>query len=1251
MTSIRLTPRQKEGLERGVPKVLEAGAGSGKTRVLTERILTLLGLSGSTEAQNHRTYSPDQVVAITFTKKATAEIRGRISEAAQARWRELAKASSSHLPEWAQSLDSLLFGLRSLEVLTIDGLFRQLITPHFGSLGFPADPRILDPREGKWLAREALAQVLDRSGKSQEGRGSPSLRLALEAYGNRFHLESRLKLLVSAGLPLEAWAKAGPEFFLERFQKDLESDLRQAMEAIHRIPGIRQDLDLVWGGFQNLSGNDALSALWAPTFGVRYQGRLDEAFVLRILTQFATKKGLRSVSRLGSQGNWGGKEAISLVREATQRILEGLEPFQWIQAAREAASREQSAAEGWWPLIQLGAEVQAEYQERKLELGVVDFRDLRAALEKLRAEPTWEAVLAAWRAQKPVFLLDEMQDTDPAQWDLLRPLVAPRQEGVETFLVGDPKQAIYGFRGADVHTFLRAQRELSHLPGTEESRTKVSLVKNFRTNPALLESVNELFAPLFAQGPKGVQVDFTPLEPGLPDGPARFEIHAVDETPDPDSELSRRGPFNQFEALATRIQELVHGPEAVDPGEIAILLRKRTRQAELLEALRRRAIPYQTSGGVGFFQTSEVQDAIHLLAVLRDPHQDLELATTLRSPFFSFSDDALLALAWRRPPGASLWSRLAAYAGDAPEAIPEELGPLGPELEALYRESFRTLETWISWCRELPASEAIPQILDASAIWGVLRLRPDGPQALSNLVKFLGLLEGYPESFSELSRRAQEWAREETQEAEADILAPGGAGAVQVMTIHASKGLEFPYVFLPDLASQGRPGGSNRVLLPPGELPAFSAPLWLLEIPPFPRSSSSRAEAKQPYSFLRAQRLLKEREAAEEIRLFYVACTRAERGLFLYGASDESKPRISFSNFLSGKHWMGQSLAALGVEAEDFEVGFKQLSRLKVPLIRDLPVLEASPEEAPTASDPSDLAAPPEAWADLSAWQALRVPERVSPQVLALARCPRRFQIRSQFGFQPEEGGAFWGAASRPHTRALWLGRAIHAGLEAWVQDPGSKQAFEVPGWELTRAYDLDSPTRALVEEEALDGLQSFLDTELAAEIRAAKRVWSELEVSAELGPTLLRGTLDCLVQTQAGELLLIDFKTDRPAPRVPVEEWMQLKAPEYLEQLLAYALGVRARFPDQARLTIALAFVQAESHWSLELDLKDPSGPLAAFQAQALERLEGIFSGRFRRQDALEEITPATCQSCPFQLRCPESLAPEASSAETTSA
>ncbi|MDQ2938783.1 MAG: UvrD-helicase domain-containing protein, partial [Acidobacteriota bacterium] len=472
--------------------------------------------------------------------------------------------------------------------------------------------------------------------------------------------------------------------------------------------------------------------------------------------------------------------------------------------------------------IKILKNVDRRLREAKHQLAALDFDDLQLRVLQLLEQP--EVLLRASRRYK-FFLVDEFQDTNSIQRDLMNRLALSHRKDANLFIVGDRKQSIYGFRGADVDVFREMTEALVKAGGSPQP-----LHLNFRSQPPVINFLNLLFGRLFQPGeeinPQDLgQLGYVEHEPSIAEretvdhGPlVELMVDTIAEPEDPKAKRTTRE--RDAQQLARRINSLTANtagtpadtqePDATPPRfeyrDIALLFRAMTDVPVYESIFRRAGIPYQTVLGKGFYEREEIRDLIQLLRFLDNRTDELALAAVLRSPLCGISDDALLAL--------RLGPRIGETpAGEAPEARrrPRKLFRAlrqqreidfiaSEEREALERAT-TFLQSLIEKRNRYPVGDLLRFAVNTSEYTTVVAANFDGAQRLANIQKLFVLAERFERSGAHLIRDFVKYVHDfeviGSRESEGQL--DDTANAVKLMTIHQAKGLEFPVVIIPDL--------------------------------------------------------------------------------------------------------------------------------------------------------------------------------------------------------------------------------------------------------------------------------------------------------------------------------------------------------------------------------------------------------------------------------------------------------------------
>lgn len=799
---------------------VEAGAGTGKTTVLVDRIVAIL-------RDGHATV--DELVVITFTRLAAAELATRVRERL-----EDARDNATSEEERAR-LEEALYALPRARIETIHafaaGLLRERpveagLDPGFEEMDDLSASLAFDEAYHEWLAGllnpedgerpEAVWRALNR------GLDLRHLREVVE----QVHHHRSLLPLVHDDVPAPDIAG-----FLERFEQDVD-------ELEDLLRGCRNPDD---------PGAQQIRVLIAQRDDLRAMRHDPDALERAVLL-------LPKIGKKGTRTNWADPADCDRQKEICEELSEAVEEIKRALRAEAIAG-----------LLPLAEEFVRDYTEQRRRTGRAEFEDLLIwARDLLRDRPE---VRRYFRERFRCILVDEFQDTDPLQVEILLYLCGEEPDGTAArdwrelrpapgrlFLVGDPKQSIYRFRRADISIYEWVKRHV--LPGD-----LCTITQNFRSLSGVIDWVNGCFQHIIAPL-DGVQAGYVPLAPwpqarlDLPRAPVVVVHHEMDGSADD----VRRQEATTLAALLRQAVEVeawpVRDPETgeVRPArwrDIAILVPSRTGIEIYEEALAEAGIPYRHEGGRSFFQRQEVRELINCLRAIDDPGDRLSMVAALRSGAFGCSDEEIF---------------LAANAMGADFDYRRE----PPPGHAAVADGMHALRTLHTLRHRLPLPELVRRVIDATRLIEYALTLPQGDQAAANLLKVVDQARAFAAARGGGLRAFVRWldtaTSRSTEEEDADV-AEAGDDVVRLLTIHAAKGLEFPIVALANL--QGRDARVNNVI------PDHAAHRLHLRV-----GSQSLGYFETP-GYAAAAEIEQQHAAAERDRLLYVAATRARDHLIL----------------------------------------------------------------------------------------------------------------------------------------------------------------------------------------------------------------------------------------------------------------------------------------------------------------------------------------------------------------------------------
>ncbi|MBI3491981.1 MAG: UvrD-helicase domain-containing protein [Acidobacteria bacterium] len=830
--------------------VVEAAAGTGKTTELVKRILRVLATGRATMTE---------IVAVTFTEKAAGELKLRLREALE---NDRAEATDGVVK---QRLEDALETLEDAHVNTIHGFCAELlrerpvearVDPLFSVLTEPQADRLYSRAFHAWL-EDALQNPPEGVRRALRRTSAPSFLGGGEHSGP-------VDRLRGAGYALAAQRDFPAPWSRPAF--DRASEIDRLVAALHHLADLSAaasserdnvfvDLDAVRRLSRQIRLEQTFGQPPAPVPG--FGGRDLDGWEAR-LVDLTRDRGF-SRTRKGSGYKFGKDVTRTEVLAARAALCADLQQFRKDADADLAASLQQELS---------GAT--ARYQDLKRAAGSLDFTDLLARARDLIK--TNDAVRRHLQRKFTRIFVDEFQDTDPIQAEILL-LLADSVPG-KLFIVGDPKQAIYRFRGTDVGTYWRVRDEIRDAGGRV-----LQLTTSYRSVPAIQRFVNAAFRIAMTGDPFALQAEYVPLSEHRPAGDSQPAIVAL-PVPEP---YSRRGPLKASakaiesslpDAVGAFIAWLVDEKNgwSIQPRDVAVLFRRFVSFGEdmtrkYVDAIEARNVPHLLVGGKAFHGREEVETIRAALAAIEWPDDELSVFAALKGSLFAIDDEHLLEFRHR-------------FGTFHPFRIPKELGGnTGQDLvltgEATTHltpiaEALRVLQQLHRGRNYRPVADTIGRLLTETRAHVGFILRPAGEQALANVLHVAEIARQYEASggisFRGFIDELRDAASEEA--AEAPILEEGSDG-VRLMTVHKAKGLEFRVVILADLTCHLSRRDASRYLDASRGLCAMKIGGWA------PRELHDHEQEEVA------------RDEAEGVRLAYVAATRARDLLVVPALGDE----------------------------------------------------------------------------------------------------------------------------------------------------------------------------------------------------------------------------------------------------------------------------------------------------------------------------------------------------------------------------
>ncbi len=1050
---------------------VQAGAGTGKTTEMVQRIVRLI-VAGEVEITS--------IVAITFTEKAAGELRERIR-------RELERvASDSDARDTERERCRAAVGaIDEAPIQTIHAFSQRLLQAFPIEAGLPPTFTAIDGVGARLAFQRRWQRFMARTVASDvEQPHDEVLRVALGLGMTTRQFRGLAELCENDSDRVIAWASSSalvrphaPQLkaLFDLFDL-IDEQTRRCLDQSDKLYVLLSSQLGAWRDVLSLAADDELETLIA----------LNDMPALK-------------VGRLGQKANWPGDSktrASELVEQLKSERSNLLQPTQqWVLDG----------------LLRVTVEFVAEGVAQRRREGVLQFHDLLVFARDLLASSSH--VLREVRRRYRFVLVDEFQDTDPVQTEIIS-LLTSLDGSVpgSLFTVGDPKQSIYRFRNADPAEYAAMRNRASEV---------LDLTANFRTLPAVVDWVNQTFARLLGEAEREwVSLDAArEVSELLGDGSVVVFGDVQVRRSMTSAEVRQLEATDIVDRIVSALDSgwMVEDRGSYRPvrlNDIAVLMPTRVALPSLERALRARSVPYRVESRSLIWATQEVRDVLNIAAAVQDPSDEVALVGALRSPAFGCSDRELLQ--WVAEGGR--WD----YRQDVPAAVASSLVAQGMSaLRALHDKH---------WWKT--ASETIGDIIRTRQMFELAFGYERQREVWARLRFLIDQSRAWGDEHTTGLRGFVQWAKtqaDENADALEFVVPDGDDDAVRVMTIHASKGLEFPVVFVTGLNSS--PSNADTVRL-----------LWADDNQPCIRLGAA-ALGFETVGFSE----LAERDGVEDmqerLRLLYVAATRARDHLLI------SVHRVEKSDLLS-------SMLTKVLPDDSYSVGS--------PVVADSAVPDETVVDAPVVD-----------WPDLAARRASALRRGAAPGVVSATEMTRLMNqsppLESVLATDSVED-------RNELLERLAFGRVVHRVLE--LVQPDSEANIDELAEAIAGAegFSHRSAEAAVVVRQALQS-RPF------REAVDSGRWWKELSVAADIGGVVANGSVD-LVYERDGELVVVDYKTDPVTSQAEAMERLR----HYQWQLLIY-VGALQRATGKRVAEASLLFVSAGLSKPIVVSLEDLPG------------------------------------------------------------
>ena len=1159
---MRLTPNQQRALSIEKHICVTAGAGSGKTTVLVERYLKIL---------REGNVDPQEIVAITFTDKAAAEMKERIIE-------ELSPQEERDGSEQDNSLQGFREKMSTAHISTIHAFCSRILREFPFQAGVPANFSILQGIEQQLLLQQIIRETLKNIATNEEDEHRDELTRLLQRYGGQQKLVDLLSTMINQRdalehLMQEIYKNPNDTEIHGILQERVRERKQQIRERLMSTIDIREFTQCLNTVLQVASGKkaDVAENLIRQLEG-QYEPDRNSPEVPNLLKEIATLITTRE-NKIATQSflpkkidRTGIADEIDFLVATSKKIknIPILEDENDDDKKGDVETDDDFLLSTIRDLLTLYIRISKAYRIAKLSQGKLDYADLQLKTRDLLRDN--KEIRQKLVSRHKYYMVDEYQDTNELQYELVM-MLTDELKAANLFIVGDPKQSIYAFRGADVRVFTKTKQKIKDNGGGD-----IPLTENFRSLRDPVGFVNYFFNDLMGDEKETeFEVEYEALTQARPvKGNGTVEILIGKQGEDLADEYSLiahhiKSMKTNAETIYKRGEDGKEAEHPIEYGDIAILIQTRTHLPNIENALLEADIPYLTTGGVGFYQRQEIYDIWNYLNFLNDPlKNETSLAAVLRGPAFGISDTELYEISLQK--AENFWEKAQKYQIHSDNLC----------------TAIATLERHKQFARRMPVNQLIVTIVNETGMIGTLKTGKQGQQRWVNYQKLLEHARNFDgEETKQILPDFIEFLdiliEEERREGQAPIEA--SSGAVQIMTIHASKGKQFPVVILPRL---DRKGQTDRE-------PFIDEAFGIGFSPLNPDKDYSKTE---PDIVTHIKNRAYEKEIAEKKRLFYVGTTRACDRLILSG----TPPKMNILGWLYTHLNIGEEddSLSLPVTLEMFANNRTnpQSFTLQIPIQQALPAT-ASEDDTADETTPVDFPELPRKLEPTGTSAAFSVPELAN-----YARCPLRYQLQNVLQI-PTNG------QEAPDLDEDEMDAALRYTLTQTKKQSDIENLDTTIDKALENYPEVTAQSKSTLRKHA----DNFINSELGKTVFSASGVQMNQHIHADINGHIVDGRFDRLFKDETGNYQIINYRTD---------EAQNLNIPD--PEMELYSLLWHRCYPNESTVTINLFFTE-HGHWK---QMHFSPAELQEAQERWQEKISALQRGVY-------EKNPEHCCSCPY--------------------
>ena len=1096
---MELTREQQAAVDaRDENLLIAAAAGSGKTHTLTKRVLKLV----------EDGCNVDQMLIVTFTRAAAREMRARIQAALTRRLEE------TFDDELQTRLERQLILLNGAQITTMHSFCQNVLRRNFASIDLDPKFRAADENELELLKREVIENLFE----TNYSTGSDAFRNFTDEFGGSVKGDEKIHDMI---IDLHAFSlsMAHPDEWLDKLPTPYNLPAKARIEDTLWFPIIRRH---VTETLEKISDDCAEAQRLADECGITVKIFADECpqveAIGRVFDDWDKLRARLAVVTFGTCRLSGGgtkleREQVKALRNGYKKNVKYLLDNIFIADEAKILSDLRDLHEPICELVRVTKDFAKKFAEAKRERGIIDFTDMEHfTLEIFESAP---AVAESYRDKFKFVMVDEYQDTNGVQEAIVQKI----SRGDNLFFVGDVKQSIYRFRLVDSKNFRDKMT----------SYRCINLAKNFRSRRQIIDAVNEVFSHLMVgDGTEILYDDDAALkfgasyESGQRCFDERPEMFIVDSDKDDDDDTAIVEIEMRF--IAGEIHKLLASKKLVRDGDayrpvqlrdIVILHRSpKTTAFEILDTLKKFGIPAYVPEDETYFKAAEIQVMLSLLTVLDNARQDIPLAAVMLSPIGKFSAEELAEL------------RLDNRYEDFYTAV--ERG------SDKYKDFLATLDRWRNEARQLSVSELLSALYRETGYYDFVGKLERGAARQANLRMLIDRAKNFEDTNARGLSRFVEFVTK-LRNLDKDLSTASVLGenenVVRVVTIHKSKGLEYPVVFVAGLGKRFNSDDYTKgIIFRHGELGVGAHRT--------PKGSRLKVKTLATQAVARK---IREESLAEELRSLYVALTRAQEKLILVGTATQSKlektlpaESLDVPEILTANQFFDWLLPIKGELAKVIDVQFVPRNKVDEVPERSIDAAQEKILESPEQFQPSTKNIP----AKLSVTELKRrAAAEEFPELVVEAIKSNKFAYRRPNFLQTKKlSGAEFGTLMHKVMQSLDLNGDLSAkGIAAQVDELARRELIEAEHVKLVRTDEIAKFFKSPLGKRLLDAQEIYREMPFSRPLDAKQFFNTDEKI-------FVQGIIDLLFKDAAGRWVLLDYKTDRDSPDIAFRYRMQIE-------------------------------------------------------------------------------------------------------------